>query len=200
MLMANRRLIYLGLLVPVIFWSTIVICGNILDNYSHTKRLVSELGALGTKTQYLFTAGLLSCSILSIVFMLGLYKTAKQLKISVIPVLLIVTYSFSSGGAALFPMPLRLHALLGMPSILLFLSPLTALFLWRKIPGATRYSFTCLVIMLLGFLIYVPGLLNEQHGLKQRFFHMGWTVWFCYLVILFLKLKTEMERRAVVEL
>jgi len=33
----------------------------------------------------------------------------------------------------------------------------------------------------LGFLAYFPDLLPQYPGLKQRFFHVGWSVWFIYL-------------------
>ncbi len=172
-----------GFFTPVIFWTTTLICGMLLPNYNHATRLVSELGKLGTSTQYLFTAGLIICSLLSVAFIVGLYATAKANKLSVIPILFLTTYSFSIFGAALFPFPLKLHEILGMPAILLFLSPLTSLFLWRKIdiPNIKLWSLLILLLMLLGFLVYVPQVMDNLFGIKQRFFHVGWTFWFIYL-------------------
>ncbi|RLD59718.1 MAG: hypothetical protein DRI97_00330, partial [Bacteroidetes bacterium] len=58
------------------------------ENYSHLTNLVSELGAIGTNTQYIFTAGLILSSLLSLAFIVGLYKTAKEKKLNMIPVLI----------------------------------------------------------------------------------------------------------------
>jgi len=42
--MKNSWLIKSGFLVPVIFWTTTLICGFILTDYNHSSRMVSELG------------------------------------------------------------------------------------------------------------------------------------------------------------
>jgi hypothetical protein len=41
------------------------------------------------------------------------------------------------------------------------------------------------LIMPLGFLAYFPDLMAPYPGLKQRFFHVGWSVWFIYLSVAF---------------
>lgn len=193
--MKNKWFLYSGLLAPIIFWTTTIVCGIIMGNYNHATRLVSELGALGTKSQYLFTTGLVLCSILSVLFIVGLFKTAKQSGLSTIPILLIFTFSFSICGAALFPMPLKLHGILGMPSIFLILSPLSALLLWRNenVSSIKFFAIICSLIMLLGFLVYTPNILGEFFGLKQRFFHFGWTVWFVVLGLVFTNLNKNLK-------
>jgi len=40
-------------------------------------------------------------------------------------------------------------------------------------------------IMSLGFLAFYPTILGSLPGLKQRFFHVGWGIWFIYLSISF---------------
>jgi hypothetical membrane protein len=196
--MINRYLLYTGFLTPIIFWTTTIICGFVMGNYSHTTMLVSELGAIGTSTRYLFTAGLVLSSICSVLFIVRLYKTAKQNGLSITPILILLTFSFSICGAALFPMPLRLHGILGMPSVLLFLSPIFSLLLWKReiIPSIRYFSILALVVMLLGFSVYLPNILSESFGLKQRFFHFGWSIWFVYLGAVFVGLskKTRDER------
>lgn len=182
--MKTKYLIYLGSVIPLIFWATTIICGIILGNYNHLSGLVSELGALGTTTQYIFTTGLVLSSVLSVFFTVGLYKTCKLNGLNTIPILIILLYSFSIAGAALFPMPLRLHGILGSPSILLIFSPLLSLFLWKgegKPSNIKQMSILSILIMSLGFLVFAPDFLSDYPGLKQRFFHIGWSVWFFYL-------------------
>ena len=161
-----------------------------MGNYNHALRMVSELGAIGTKTRYIFTVGLVLSSIFSLVFIIGLYKVCKNKRLNTIPVLIILTFPFSILGAGLFPYPLKLHEILGMPSILLFLSPLSSLIVWKseKVPNIKQVSILAFLIMSLGLLTFTPNILSGYVGLKQRFFHIGWTIWFIYLAYRFIEL------------
>jgi hypothetical membrane protein len=167
-----------------VFWTTTVVCGFVLGDYNHFARMVSELGALGTPSRYLFSVGLVSCSVLSVLFIVGLRRVCRQAKLSTVPVWLILTYSISIAGAGLFPLPLRLHGMLGMPSVFLVLSPLAAMLLWPKTQSPSHLTaMACIAfaVMSLGFLAFSPSILGSLAGLKQRFFHVGWGVWFLYL-------------------
>lgn len=195
--MEVKKFVNTGFFIPLVFWLTIIICGLLTENYSHLINLVSELGAVGTKTQFIFTIGLVVSSVLSVLFVIGLCKVAKKYKLSIIPILILFTFSFSIFGAAIFPLPLTLHGILGSPSILLPLSPLLAMILWNNkiIPGIKLSSGIIFFIMSLGFLAFSPGILENYWGLKQRFFHIGWTIWFVYLSQKFLFLnKTQMQK------
>lgn len=188
--MKNKYLIYTGFIIPIVFWSTITICGLMTDNYNHLVNLVSELGAIGTKTQHIFTVGLVLSSLLSMLFIIGLYKTARKIGLKTFPILIIITFSFSIFGAAIFPLPLRLHGILGSPSMFLPLSPLFALIFWKTqtIRDIKVISTLVFLVMILGFLTLAPNILNDYFGLKQRFFHIGWTFWFIYLSQRFIEL------------
>jgi len=63
------------------------------------------------------------------------------------------------------------------------LSPLLAILLWRKanLSFLKLAATLSLVLMIMGFLTCFPTLLEGQIGLKQRFFHLGWSLWFVYL-------------------
>jgi hypothetical membrane protein len=186
--MKTKLLLYTGISIPIIFFSTTIISGFIQGDYNHLSRMVSELGTIGTNTQYIFSTGLILCSLLSIQFVIGLYRVCKKGGLNVLPVLLILSYTLSIAGAGIFPLPLKLHAIMGMPSILLILSPLLSLVLWKGQPNSKQISILCLLIMSLGFLAFFPDLLSSYAGLKQRFFHIGWSIWFIYLSMNFVKL------------
>jgi hypothetical protein len=49
-------------------------------------------------------------------------------------------------------------------------------------------AITSLLIMSLGFLAFMPEVLNSYIGIKQRFFHIGWSVWFVHLSYSFTRL------------
>ena len=48
-------------------------------------------------------------------------------------------------------------------------------------------SILSIIIMALGFIAFIPGLLSNYPGLKQRFFHIGWSLWFLYLNYSFIR-------------
>lgn len=180
----NGLLLHAGVLVPVVFWATLAVCALQFGEYSHWSNLVSELGAAGTETRSLFASGLLLCSLLSVAFAIGLVIECRRRRINPSPALVILIYSFSIAGAAIIPMPYRLHGLLGSPAILVLLSPLLAAVLWRngaKPKSLASMATISLVVMALGFLVFAPGVLDDYMGLKQRLFHAGWTIWFGYL-------------------
>lgn len=191
--MRIKKLIYFGFLSPVFFWITTIVCGLLLENYNHFTRLVSELGALGTSTQYIFTTGLVLSSMMNLIFVIGLYKFCKIKQLSIIPVIFHFLYSFLA-GPALFPMPLRLHSIAGLPFPLIMFAPILSLILWRKKESLLKIRAAAIIsflIMILGFLIYFPNILNEYFGLKQRFLYTGWTIWSFYLSYRILQLNNE---------
>jgi hypothetical membrane protein len=186
----NATIFYLrlGSLIPIVFFLTTMFCGFVLGDYNHLTRMVSELGALGTSSQFLFSTGLLVSSALSILFVVGLYRACRIAGISALPALIILCYSISIAGAAVFPLPLRLHLIVGMPSILLVLSPVLSLFLWgtsRHLSHIKVMSVLSFLVMSLGFLAFIPEILAGYPGLKQRIFHVGWSIWFVYLAYVF---------------
>jgi hypothetical membrane protein len=197
--MKTKYLLYLGFLIPVIFWTTTIACGLIIGNYNHLSGMVSELGALGTRSQYLFTAGLTLCAVLNILFVIGLYRTSKEYKINATPVMIILLYSFLA-GPAIFPMPLRLHGIVGIPFPFMMLSPLMSLVLWNgneQLLKIRQFSIYSLLIMVTGFLIFMPDILSEYFGLKQRFLYIGWSVWSVYLGYRFSQLNELLKPRLV---
>ena len=194
--MRTKHLLYTGSSIPVVFFVTTFVCGFLFGDYNHFSGMVSELGEIGTKSQFVFSTGLILCSVLSIFFVTGLYRTCKAAGISVIPVILILSFSVSIAGAAIFPLPSRLHLIMGMPSILLIFSPLLSLILWSgksQLSNIKLMSLLSFFIMSLGLLAFMPDFLSNYPGLKQRFFHIGWSVWFFYLSYSFIRLHKNSE-------
>jgi len=189
----ERPLLYLGIVSPLLFWLTTFVCGAFHDGYNHLSNLVSELGAQGTRTQYLFSIGLVLSSILNVFFVYCIWKICMELKESIVPLMPMFCYSFLA-GPGIVPMPLPLHSVIGMPFLLIMLAPFFALIFWRiKVSslGLKVSAVISLAIMLLGFLIYAPDILPEYFGLKQRFLYLGWTVWSCAVAIRFLQFRTS---------
>lgn len=189
--MKTKYLLYTGSAIPIVFFATIFICGFMLGGYNHFSRMVSELGAMGARSRFVFSAGFILCSVLSLFFVMGLCRACRATGTSAIPVIMILSYSLSIAGSAVFPLPLRLHLLMGLPFILLILSPLLGLILWngeRQLVLFKQIALLSFFLMALGFLPFMPGFLRNYTGLKQRFFHVGWSVWFFYLSYSFIRL------------
>ena len=72
--MKIKNLLLCGMLSPIVFWVTLFVCGLILGYYDHASDLVSYLGYIGTRSEYVFMGGMLLCVLLSILFVVGLYK------------------------------------------------------------------------------------------------------------------------------
>ena len=155
--MKAKSLLYLGFLVPIIFWITTFVCGLMIDGYNHFKGLVSELGALGTTTQHLFSIGLILSDLLNVFFIKGLWKYCKKLQFNILPVLFLSLYSFIA-GPAIFPMPLELHSIAGLPFPFLMLSPLIALFVWWKKEHLLKFRIAAIII----FAIISPRFSSEK--------------------------------------
>ncbi|MEZ4388068.1 MAG: DUF998 domain-containing protein [Candidatus Krumholzibacteriia bacterium] len=175
--------LHLGDAIPAVFWLTLLACGRRYPGYDHRTGLVSELGALGAPTQHLFTAGLLLCAALSVGFLAALVRRCRQVGASTLPIWVLAAFTVSIAGAALFPLPMRLHLFLGSPALLLVLSPLLALALWRAgAPAGIRvHAVIAAVILALAFVVFVPEVAGTAPGLKQRLAHVGWSYWFVAL-------------------
>mgnify|MGYP003583519291 CR=1 FL=1 len=186
----TQTLLIFGIVSPLLFWFTTLVCGLILEDYSHLSNMVSELGAMGTKTQYVFTAGLLLSSILNVLFGIGLWRMGKALKLEMIPVVLVFCYSFLA-GPAIFAMPHKLHGTIGVGFMLIMVSPVFGLVQWWKQEPILKIRWAAIVsfaIMMLGFLIFFPNTLTDYFGLKQRFLYLGWSLWSIFLSYRFLQL------------
>lgn len=186
----TQTLLIFGIVSPLLFWFTTLVCGLILEDYSHLSNMVSELGAMGTKTQYVFTAGLLLSSILNVLFGIGLWRMGQALKLEMIPVVLVFCYSFLA-GPAIFAMPHKLHGTIGVGFMLIMVSPVFCLVQWWKQEPILKIRWAAIVsfaIMMLGFLIFFPNTLTDYFGLKQRFLYLGWSLWSIFLSYRFLQL------------
>lgn len=189
--MNTTQLLRFGMLVPVILWTTILTCGYILD-YSHVTRFVSELGAVGTSTQSLFTSGIMLCAIFNLAFFVGLFNACKELSLNVTPTIVLATFSVSMFGVSLFPAPLLLHGVFGAITLLMHTAPLLAFLLWRKDKRLTKLRLYSLVIFVVlaaqGIIPFIPNFIKEYQGLVARFFHLGWSVWYILLSYNFINL------------
>jgi hypothetical membrane protein len=192
--------LHMGGAIPLVFASTLVVCGLRMGHYNHLSRLVSELGAIGTTTRVMFSFGLVLCAVLSVFFVVGLCRVCSALELSAIPAAMILSFSVSIAGAGLFPLPLRMHLISGMPSVLLPFSPLLSLLLWRgsrQLTGLWQAASVSVLVMSVGFLAFFPGPWSAYVGLTQRVFHAGWAMWFFYLSYRFVAIQRSRDSERI---
>lgn len=190
-----RLLLFSGLLVPILFWTSTIIAGILHGNYNHFRNTVSELGAIGSSSEELMTIFTWTCTILSFTFLVGLVAVCRQLNLNKIPLIGILGFGVMFGWAATFHSGNPLHSKAGPALLLLLIGPLLSTILWRgkKFKKLRLYSLVSFVIMLLIILRAIPSTIiqNNYTGLIQRFVHLGWSVWFVSLSLTFLTLATN---------
>jgi hypothetical membrane protein len=185
----TKSLLYFGIISPLLFWVVTITGGFIHGNYDHLHNVVSELGAIGTKSEIFMSTTEMIVAVLSVSSVIGFYKACKQTRTNVIPVLTILTLSISMFWAATFPMHHELHGTLGPIPLILNAGVLLAIILWRgkKFFSIRIISVISFILMMLILLRIVPSLRGNYEGLIQRFFYLGWTVWSIALSLFFIK-------------
>ncbi len=181
--MQTKRLLNIGILIPMLFWASTIISGFIHGNYNHLSNTVIQLGAIGARSELIMNLFTWLISLLSLFFMAGLWKACRQLNLNVLPIIGVLGFTIMFGWAATFHSGNKLHSAMGPVVLLLDAGTLLVIILWKgeQFRQVRLLSFWSLVIMLLIFLRFIPGFNNRFPGLIQRFAHLGWSVWFIVL-------------------
>ncbi len=187
---SSISLLNLGIITPLLFWLMTITGGFIHGNYNHLHNVVSELGALGTKSEVFMSTSEILVAILSLFAVFGYVKACRQMSLNVIPVITLLSVSVSMFWAAIFPMHHVLHGTLGPIPLILNLGVLLSIFVWRgkQVQVLRWISFVSFLCMLLIILRFIPNLRNNFEGLLQRTFYLGWTIWSIALSVTFKKI------------
>jgi len=189
----TKPLLYTGVIAALLFWICTVICGYVHGNYNHLNGTISELGALGTRSQTLFSNLILVISVLGICFFIGLVRACKEMGITIIPVLPIPFLCLSLAGIAIFPQGTDWHPIVGQLSLLIIPGPFLAILLWRKKGFLPIRLLSLVSLLFIGAALLLlltewapPAFKQNYGGLIQRLFHAGWSIWFVALGICFM--------------
>jgi len=190
-------LLFCGYGSPVFFWLITFMSGAIHGNYNHLKNVVSELGAIGTKSEYFTSVCLLILSFSSLLFSIEFYKFSRKWKLSVIPALSSFMMPFSFAWAAIFPLGNELHAATGPLPLLVLLGNLLSYILWKRDKEFSKISNWVLVsfiFMLLLLTRFIKPFGQQYEGLVQRFFYFGWSMWTILITCYFhMKIKRQYQ-------
>ncbi len=176
----NVKLLYFGYITPLLFWGMTFLSGYIRGNYNHLKNAISDLGAIGTKSEVFTSLSLMLLAGGAIVFSIGLYRVSKKFRLSVIPAILSFCMPVSMIWAGIFTLGNEFHSATGALPFLVILAFLLSYFLWKQNKAFTtvsRISLLCFFIAALIALRFIQPFGQEYEGLIQRFFYLAWTIW-----------------------
>jgi hypothetical membrane protein len=174
------QLLPFGYWVTILFWTMTFISGYVHGDYNHFKNTISELGAIGTKSELFTSCSLLLLALLNILFCIGFFKASKTRKIALIPAILSFAMPVSMIWAAIFTLGNEFHSMIGGVPFLIIIAIILSLLLWNGkngLSGARTVSLIAFAIMILVLLRFVKPFGREFEGLIQRFFYLGWTIW-----------------------
>lgn len=196
--LTSRNLIYLGFITPLIFWIGSFISGLLRENYNYISEPITALDAFYSSSGTFMASIQFATALLSILFFLIIYKNCKRHQINVIPAMLLLFVPIAMIGASLFPFPNKLYSLFANIIILNALSPITAIFLWRKsqISGIRRLALlsiflTIVSICLIALRSVDPEFVFNYMGIIQRILYLGWSLWFVFLTLSFQNLNKK---------
>lgn len=173
----TRRLLLLGIAVPILYFGTLFVAASTWPGYSHQTRYASELGGPEAPKPWVFNSGIAVLGIVCIGAAFGFGRALLEITGRRVPSVLagaclgLFAVSMLMGG--LFPMPNPLHGGLG----LVFALPLAPLFMalaLRGVEGATRlrtflWASAAGMIVILAIMMGVGRLVTRQNvGAWQR--------------------------------
>ena len=89
----TKRFLYFGYATPFLFWYMTFLSGAIHGNYNHFTNVISELGAINTKSEAFTSSALMILAVFCIIFSIGFYRASKKFNLSVIPAILSFSYA-----------------------------------------------------------------------------------------------------------
>jgi hypothetical membrane protein len=176
----DTTLLSFGYIAPLLFLVITFLSGFIHGNYHHFKNVISELGALGTKSELFTSAALMILAVCCILFSTGFYRASRRFKLSSVPAILSFSMPLTMIWAGIFPLGNEFHSMTGPLPLLLIAGFLLAYLLWKNNPSFTavsKVSLLCFFISALILLRFIQPFGYLYEGLIQRFFYFAWTIW-----------------------
>jgi len=173
----TRRLLLLGIAVPILYFGTLFVAASTWPGYSHQTRYASELGGPEAPKPWVFNSGSVFMGSVCIGSAFGFGRAVVEITGRRVPSVLagfcIGLFGVSMLMGGLFPMPNPLHGGLG----LVFALPLAPIFMalaLRGVAGTTRlrtflWASAAGMIVMLAIMMGVGRLVTRQNvGAWQR--------------------------------
>lgn len=176
----TKVFLYFGYAATALFWCMTLLSGFIHGNYNHFKNVISELGAIGTKSEMFTSTTLMLLAVLCIFFSIGFYKASQRFQLSLLPAILSFSMPISMIWAGIFTLGNEFHSLTGPLPFLIIFGFLLVYLLWKKNKEFSQLSIVSLISFSISALIllrFIQPFGYEYEGLIQRFFYLAWTIW-----------------------
>ncbi len=174
------KLLQFGYIATLLFWCMTFLSGYVHGNYNHFKNVISELGAIGTKSEILTSSVLMILASICVFFSVGFYSISQKLHLSLIPAILSFCMPITMIWAGIFTLGNEFHGLTGAFPFLIILAFLLSYLFWKRDKRFTvlsKISGVCFLISILVLLRLIKPFGYMYEGLIQRFFYLAWTIW-----------------------
>jgi hypothetical membrane protein len=173
----SRRLLPLGIAVPVLYFGTLLVAAATWPGYSHVTRYASELGGPEAPLPWLFNRGIIVMGIVCVLSAFGFAAALRQAggrtAFAVAAAVCVGLFGVSMVMGGLFPMPDPRHGGFGLgfalvPAPLLMSFALSREHRWSSLSAFLGVSFV-LMAVLIAIMMGVGGLVTRANvGLWQR--------------------------------
>ncbi|MFK7908439.1 MAG: serine hydrolase [Chitinophagales bacterium] len=188
----TQNALLLGLVIFVLTWLGSFIAGYLHGDHNLIRDGITTLDSFYSNSGTFMTSVQLITALLSIPFVIALYKVCVDAKVSFLPILPILFIPISMLGVSLFPFPDSLYVLFANVILFIVFSPLLVLILWREkaFRSIRLGALMSLVLMVISMGLVlsrpsIPMFVHEYFGLLQRSFYLGWTLWLVVLGVFF---------------
>lgn len=186
-LYSTQTLLKFGIIAPISFWLMTLIGGFWHGNYHHLRNTISTLGEIESASENFMAVSTLMVSIFCLLFPLGFLRISKKKNLNTIPAYLSFSMAISMAWAAIFPQGHELHGAIGFVPLFMLLAAFLCIFLVKNMQ-IRNISIISLALMLFIFTRFIPDFQQNYEGLVQRFFYVGWSVWWVGLTVYLRKL------------
>lgn len=172
-----RRLLPLGIAVPLLYFGTLIVASLTWPGYSHVTRYASELGGPEAPAPWVFNRGIITMGVVCVLAALGFGAALRQATgrtgLAVASGIGLALFGVAMTMGGLFPMPDERHGAFGLAFAVLPVPLLAALALrgkprWNGLATFLVVSFV-LMTALLAVMMGVGGLVTRANvGLWQR--------------------------------
>ena len=192
--------LWLGIVAGVLLFAGIFTLAGFVPGYSQVQQTVSELGEVGSPTRVEFALLLCVVAACLILFADAAANVHRAVKVSVVPILLIVAMAISAAGVGVFAYPNPLHNLFGMSELVGYQAPLAiAITFWKKSSRGSIVVFSlvmyCVVLLALGAnltTLHRQGdiwqLVRPYYGVLQRSLFAAWFAWCAGYAVFLMKI------------
>jgi hypothetical membrane protein len=172
-----RHFLPLGIIVPVLYFGTLLVAASTWPGYSHVTRYASELGSAEAPAPWIFNRGIMlmgaTCVLAALGFGAALRDVAGRRTLAIVAATCVALFGVGMFLGGMFPMPDPRHGGFGL-ALALVPAPLLMALAVRPAPrhrGLALFLVASFVLMaaLLAVMMGVGGLVTRANvGLWQR--------------------------------